>query len=260
MCSLLFAIEFLTILPVRRLPLLRGWMARAAGFRMARTLPWFPVVGASLGATVAGLDGLVASWLARGVRDALVLVMLALLTGMLHLDGFVDCCDGLLGSRAVERRLEILRDSRVGAYGAIGAVLLLLTQFAALEAIPTSMRAAALIAAPTLGRWCMVIAVVRYPYARVAGAGTGFQGTGWHIALATLAMLALLALTLLLGRGSLLARAIPLGLSALGALAFTLWYTWWASRRLGGGLTGDTYGALNELVTTFAWIIFTTIA
>ncbi|HLY32275.1 MAG TPA: adenosylcobinamide-GDP ribazoletransferase, partial [Ktedonobacterales bacterium] len=92
---------------------------------MGRALPWFPLVGALLGAILVLVDWALTPLLSLGVRDALLLALAALMTGMLHLDGFVDCCDGLLGARSVERRLEIMRDSRVGAYGALGAALLL---------------------------------------------------------------------------------------------------------------------------------------
>ena len=104
----LLALQFLTILPVR-LP------SRAAvgsmddlddaalSPNMADALPWFPVVGAAIGAILVVVDRALAPLLSLGVRDALLLALPALLTGMLHLDGFVDCCDGLLGTRSVEQ-------------------------------------------------------------------------------------------------------------------------------------------------------------
>src|SRR6476661_4145503 len=108
LAGLALAVEFLTVLPVRRAHVDEPVSAEPPD--MARALPWFPWVAALL------------------AFDALV-------TGMLHLDGFVDCCDALLGTRTVERRLEILRDSRVGAYGALGGALLLIAKFAALTAL-----------------------------------------------------------------------------------------------------------------------------
>ena len=114
------------------------------------------------------------------VRSVVVLVVSALLTGMLHLDGFVDCCDALLGTRGVERRLEILRDSRVGAYGAIGAALLCLGRFAAIESLPVGIRAFALVAAPLLGRWAIVYAVVRYPLSAANGRRHAVSDGRWR--------------------------------------------------------------------------------
>lgn len=219
---------------------------------MARALPWFPLVGGMLGGFLAAADWLLSPLLTLSVRNVVVIALAALLTGMLHLDGFVDCCDALLGTRSVSHRLEILRDSHIGAYGVIGACLLLLGRFAALGALSAEpLRALALVTAPLLGRWSMVYAVTRFPYARSSGTGTPFQGE--HL-LRSLARATLVAGLLLLAACGLLSgtdmpiRVAMAGMLAVVAVAVTLAWTAWASRRLGGGLTGDTYGALNELV------------
>ena len=249
--GLALALQFLTVVPMR-VPDEGGRPSAPAeqGGPMSGALPWFPVVGALLGVALALADWLLAHIFSLAVRDALLLALVAGITGMLHLDGFIDCCDGLLGVRSVERRLEILRDSRVGAYGVLGAVVLLVARFAALGALPGGVRALALVLAPLLGRWAMVYAVVRFPYARSAGLGRPFRAQPAHLERATLAALgALLIAALLFG------WAVPVGVRlvlgvALAALAWlvTRWWTAWASAKLGGGLTGDTYGALNELV------------
>ena len=221
---------------------------------MSLALPWFPLVGALLGIGLAALDWVMAYFLALPVRDALLLIAVALVTGMLHLDGLVDCCDALLGSRSTEARLAILRDSRVGAYGALGAALLLLARYAALGELGGPLRVAAFIAAPTLGRWGIVLALGRFPYARAEGAGSSFRSTtSRHLVLATVAAVAILAVVAF----ALAVRATPsvlainvltLALVMAAALVVALAFTGWASRRLGGGLTGDTYGAVNELI------------
>jgi adenosylcobinamide-GDP ribazoletransferase len=174
---------------------------------------------------------------------------------MLHLDGFVDCCDALLGTRSVERRLEILKDSRVGAYGAIGVALLLITRFASLGELGGTgpLRVLALVAAPLLGRWGIVFAVTCFPYARQEGLGSLFRRKPVYLIAATAMALALLALitvvtTLVLGNGGLAGTALLLAQLAAVALLVTVSGCIWSSRRLGGGLTGDTYGAVNELV------------
>ena len=133
---------------------------------MAQALPWFPLVGTLLGLALVILDLALSIFFPLGIRAVGLLVFDALITGMLHLDGFVDCCDALLGTRSVERRLDILRDSRVGAYGALGGALLLIARFAALSTLVGPPRILALLVAPMLGRWGMVYAVARYPYAR----------------------------------------------------------------------------------------------
>src|SRR5262249_5065538 len=142
---------------------------------MGRALPWFPLVGALLGAGVAALNWALEPIFSRSLRDVIAIAALLLATGLLHFDGFVDCCDALLGTRSVERRLEILRDSRVGAYGVGGGAVLLLTRYAALESLSPGLWTVAVIAAIITGRWAMVWLVTLFPYARARGAGTGFR-------------------------------------------------------------------------------------
>ncbi|RME36671.1 MAG: adenosylcobinamide-GDP ribazoletransferase, partial [Thermoflexia bacterium] len=107
----------------------------------------------------------------RPSREPLVLALWVAVTGALHLDGFVDCCDALLAARPPEVRLEILRDPHVGAFGLVGACLLLLVKFAALAVCLFTGMEAVLLLAPPLGRWAMVYALARYPAARTTGMG-----------------------------------------------------------------------------------------
>jgi len=246
LAGLALAVEFLTVLPVRRAHVDEPVSAEPPD--MARALPWFPLVGALLGLAFVGLDWALAFAFPPGIRAVALLAFDALVTGMLHLDGFVDCCDALLGTRTVERRLEILRDSRVGAYGALGGALLLIAKFAALTALVSGpVRVLTLLVAPILGRWGMVYAVTRYPYARAAGAGAPFRNRGMsQLILASVVMLLLLAASALIigSRGAGIKEMLPLaGLLLVAALLVLLGWLAWASRRLGGGLTGDTYGA-----------------
>ena len=234
----LLAVQFLTAVPIRR------DLGNGGPPQMERSLPWFPIIGVLIGGVLASIDVLLGAVFASSVRAALVLTASALLTGMLHLDGFIDCCDGLLGVRSVERRLDIMRDSRVGAYGAIGGILLLVLKFAALTALPPALRAFGLIVSPLLGRWSMVYAVVRYPYARASGAGSAFASRPRHLLAATLSMGIALALVCIITRQTVLSALALVLLAALVTIAWTAW----ANRRLAGGLTGDTYGASNELI------------
>ncbi|HKV83051.1 MAG TPA: adenosylcobinamide-GDP ribazoletransferase [Ktedonobacterales bacterium] len=246
LAGLALAVEFLTVLPVRRAHV--DELVSAEPPDMARALPWFPLAGALLGLAFVGLDWALAFAFPPGIRAVALLAFDALVTGMLHLDGFVDCCDALLGTRTVERRLEILRDSRVGAYGALGGALLLIAKFAALTALVSGpVRVLTLLVAPILGRWGMVYAVTRYPYARAAGAGAPFRNRGMsQLILASVVMLLLLAASALIvgGRGTGIGATLTLAVLLLvAALLVLLGWLAWASRRLGGGLTGDTYGA-----------------
>ncbi|HET8907238.1 MAG TPA: adenosylcobinamide-GDP ribazoletransferase [Ktedonobacterales bacterium] len=253
--GLALAVEFLTVVPVRRVRSDAAADAAAAAtvpHDMSLALPWFPLVGAMLGLALVIVDWLLSLAFPLGVRSVGVLVFDALITGMLHLDGFVDCCDALPGRRSIERRLEILRDSRVGAYGALGGTLLMITRYAALTALVGPLRWLALLAAPVLGRWAIVYVVSRYPYARSSGAGTPFRTRGAApFVLATGSMLLLLACNVLVnGRLelTLTVAGVIAGLLLLAAIATMLGWGTWASRRLGGALTGDTYGAVCVLV------------
>ncbi|HSR29608.1 MAG TPA: adenosylcobinamide-GDP ribazoletransferase [Anaerolineae bacterium] len=246
MRAFLGALQFLTILPVRGAHQLNesDW---------GRATAWYPAVGLVLGALLAGLDWGLGWLLPGGVVSALLLVAWVALTGALHLDGFVDCCDALLASVSRERRLEILRDVHVGAFGVVGAVLLLLVKYVTLATLPAVVRLPALLLIPTLGRWGMTGAVLLFPYAR-SGAGLGQKakagaGSG-QLAIATLTALAAAGLAWWLGLGwSALALLI---LTAVAVLALG----GWVQSKL-GGLTGDVYGAICELVETTSLLALT---
>lgn len=245
----LAALRFLTIMPV---PGTHRFDDAAWGQATA----WYPAVGLVLGAILAGLDwGL--RWLfPDGVAAALLLVAWVALTGALHLDGFIDCCDGLLAPVQRERRLEILRDVHAGAFGIVGIVLLLLSKYAGLVALQGAIRPASLILIPTLARWCMTGAVLLYPYAR-SGSGLGQKaktGAGrWQMAIAT--GTALLACGLAAWAGLGWTALLLLLLTALGSFLIAQWI----QSRL-GGLTGDAYGAICELAETLSLLAVVALA
>jgi adenosylcobinamide-GDP ribazoletransferase len=205
----------------------------------ARAMAWFPVVGLMLGGVLALADVGLRALFPPLVGAALLLATWVVLTGALHLDGLLDCCDGLLAARPPEKRLEILRDTRVGAFAVVGAVCLLLVKFAALVELAPDHRISALLAIPALARAAMVYAARAYPYAR-SGPGLGRlfrEALTWR-EVAFAAAVAVAAAGLALG---------TLGLAlALCVLLMTVAIAWWVRRRI-PGLTGDVYGAINEL-------------
>jgi len=224
--------SFLTALPAPRVAAAPATLAAAVGL--------FPLVGAVLGALIGGL-GLVLDLLwPAGPTAAALLAAAALSTGGLHLDGLMDAADGIFGGQSIERRLAIMRDSRVGAFGVAAGSLALLAQYACLSALVGIDRLRALTAAAVVSRWAMVAAAAAFPSARAAGLGAVFRdAVGWG-ALARATVFAVLIAAL----------AGPLGLAALAvAGALTILIGRLFVRRL-GGLTGDTYGALAVIVET----------
>lgn len=222
--------QLLTAIPLGR----RGPVIQQPG----RSMAWFPLVGLIIGAILALLDFLLARMLPGLPATALLLVAWVAVTGGLHLDGFIDCCDGLLVAKPPGQRLEIMKDSRVGAFGVVGAICLLLLKFSALAALGPVDRAVGLLVVPALSRWAMVWAAWRYPLARPDGFAVWFrQGLGWpHILVAGSTAL---TVAVAIGRES--------GLASFAAIwLFTLLFAAWVQRRI-PGLTGDVYGALNEL-------------
>ncbi len=228
MKGLRLAIGFLTVLPVG--PVQPGPMGAARAY--------FPLVGLGLGGVLAGLNLAASQVLPPPVVGALLVAGLLVLTRALHTEGFLDSCDGLLGGRDRESRLAILRDSHVGAFAVVGGVSLLLLKWTLLVGIPEPERLGLLVLFPCLSRFAMVAAMSGFPSARTQGLGTAFQvGAGWRqlgVALVTAAV----AAGLLLGIAGLVLLAIATGV----ALGLGLWF-----RRMLGGMTGDTYGATNEV-------------
>ncbi len=204
------------------------------------------MVGLIIGLVLASLGWLLRLALPPGVVSALVLVALVVITGGLHLDGLADTCDGLAGHKTVEVRHRIMRDSRVGGFGVIGIVLLLLVKYVSLNSIPATLALASLILMPAAGRWAMVYAIFVYPYARPSGLGRAFkEGTHWPaLAAATVVTLAVAAITL--QWAGLLIVLLVWGITA----ALAAWFN-----KTFAGLTGDNYGAINEIAEVSVLIL-----
>ena len=238
MASLLAAFQFLTTFPaiVRR---------AFTPHELGRAVGYFPLVGLALGGVLYGLGSGLQMIFPEAVVAVLILAVWLLLTRALHFDGFLDTCDGLFGGFTSERRLEIMRDSRVGAFGVVGGGILLLAKYTAIISIP---HLYGLLLAPVMGRWALSIAIFAYPYARVKGLGRDMKdNTRWpQIIIAT--TITLLAAWLFAGWT---------GLLAFGISGVVLWLGAGFIRRRIPGLTGDSYGALCEIVELAVLLLFT---
>jgi adenosylcobinamide-GDP ribazoletransferase len=250
MTALLAAIGLLTRVPVRR-AFTESEVARATAF--------YPIVGSAIGASQAAVLWVAVAWLPTPAVDgdasrvpsmvlAVCLVALVVwITGAIHVDGLADTLDGFGGGRSREEVLAIMRDPRVGAYGAVAIVLLIFVKVACLDAL-IQRRAATipLLAAPIAGRWAMAALGWWLPYARTEG-GLGVvaqrSGAGRGLAIATISAALLLAAVADW-------RAVVFGTIALGVTLMT----GRAYRGRVGGFTGDTLGATGELTEAAVWI------
>lgn len=225
--SFLLAAGFLT-----RVPLRPGASDDAA---LSRALAFFPVVGLALGALLATAAWLLADHLAAGVCGVMLVAVLAVLTGGLHLDGLADVFDAWGSSKDRERMLAVMRDSRIGAYGASAVALASIAKVVAVAEVLARNDLAAVVAFPVVSRALAVVLILAFPYAREEGLGRAFRSTGDD---KTPVVAVIVALVL----AGWFAGFWPVVASGVVAL-------WLASRmraRL-GGLTGDVYGAAIEL-------------
>jgi adenosylcobinamide-GDP ribazoletransferase len=231
--DLVNAFSFLTILPT-------GWLKPDITRPPGRAFSFYPLVGLVIGLLVSAVAAI--RFLPAEVTAFLALATWVALSGGLHLDGFADSCDGLFATTSPERRLEIMKDPRAGSWAVIGVGLLLLGKWTALRYVSFPL----LVLAPVAARWAMTFSVALFPNARPGGIGAFFRN-----GLGTPQMIVSTILTL--------AIAVVLGWRALLALAvsfvFAMLFGRWASKRLGGGLTGDIYGATCELVELLCLIL-----
>lgn len=231
MASLILAVRFLTIVPIP------GREAEGPG-ALGRAAWWFPVVGLGLGAALVGVDRVLTLAFPPLLAALLVLTSWKVATGGIHLDGLADCLDGLAGADA-GRRLAIMRDSRVGVFGAVGLILYFLMTLVALADVPVGNGWPILLVAPVVGRLAPLLVGACFRAATPEhGTGAWFlrsipRGAGPSYLAGVLA----LAGWLLGPWGAVMAASALVAVFACSAVL---------ARRL-GGLTGDVLGAGVEL-------------
>ena len=236
----LTALRFLTIIPVPGGQIL-------SDEDMGRSMALFPLIGLLIGLFLAGGRYVLGMIFPAPLADILVIAVLVVVTGALHLDGVADTIDGLVGGTDRERTLAIMRDSRIGSFGVVGLVIILMLKVVALIEIPDGMKGRALMLMPVLGRWSAVQLAAWLDYARMG------EGTGRAFARST-------------GRGeSIISTGIAAVIAAgifgiegmvmfLGIAVLTLCLGLFFRRRI-GGVTGDVMGAACEMNEVAALIL-----
>jgi adenosylcobinamide-GDP ribazoletransferase len=232
LASLVGAFRFLTRIPIP------GPETRPAD--LSRAVAWFPLVGAVVGLATAAVQALALAWWPAPVAAVLAVAFGLLLTGGFHEDGATDAADGLGGGATRERVVEIMRDSRIGAYGAMALWALLSFRWAALVALDRR----ALFALPLAmawGRWSIAAILTALPPVSKGLASQVHQGMG---------RLPLVWATVLVGLLTLAAYALgwhrlwqPAAAAGIAAAAWILYL----KQRM-GGQTGDLLGAGNQVV------------
>ncbi len=234
------AISFLTILPLKA-------PDDVNSRDLTRSAAFFPLVGWLLGGLLLlAAQGLIALF-GSGLTTALLLVaLLAWLTRGLHLDGLADLLDGLGGGNDPARRLAIMKDSGIGAFGVIGLILLLGLKASALADLLPELFAdhkVLLILPLVAGRWAMVLLAWRSRYPREQGTGHAFVG---QVSIREVLLGALFVVPFcLLG---------PAAIVALLASLLPAVYLYFKATRALGGVTGDVLGASCELGEVLGWL------
>jgi len=227
--QLQLAFSFLTILPVID-------QRRTSEPAVAASFAWFPAVGFMLGAALCGEDWLLAYVFGQVMRSVLVILSLTMITGAVHLDGLADTADALGAGRDRERALAIMRDSRLGTFGAIAVFFDLTLKILALSTLAGSRRYDALLLAPTLARLAMVAIPYGMNYLREQGAGSALLAS-YSFDRKVVVGLIVIALAMVFADFKIVLVAIAVMLA-----------TRWFYLRWLGGVTGDLIGAGGELV------------
>jgi adenosylcobinamide-GDP ribazoletransferase len=221
------AVTFLTIVPLHR----------HAPSDLGPAAPWFPGVGALVGALAGALLFVAEPLVGAQVAATLAVAALVIVTGALHADGLGDCADGLGARGGRERRLDVMRDPAIGVFGMLALLGWALLVIGSLVRLGRTDALLTLVSAAAIGRWSALLHAAAAAPARRDGLGAGFAVTPAALAVATLATLAV----------ALLANPLSRGLAGLlaGVVAAALVSLW--ARRTLGGRTGDTLGAAVAL-------------
>jgi adenosylcobinamide-GDP ribazoletransferase len=241
------AIGFLTRIPVPALPASARESPSAGSARESPSLSdaalFFPLVGLLVGGTGALVRLLVGDALSRDAATVAALAAMVIVTGGLHEDGLADTADALAPHTTRERRLEIMRDPRVGSFGVLALVLTLLFAFTLLAPLDDGRFAQVVLVAHVLARWSMLALALFVGAARADGLGSQFRPGAASVLVASAYTVGI----------ALWVGGAADGAEALGLAVLVTFVGGFVASRALGGVTGDVYGATNKLVELVAY-------
>lgn len=240
-----FALTFLTRIPF---PLKTEYNEELPSSSMGL----YPLIGLIIGVILLLFSELSIIFLSRNVTNILMLILLVYLTGGLHLDGFIDSIDGLFSSRKKDRILEIMHDSLIGSFGAIAVILLFLLKFNLFLEFSGEFRKPVILLMAVFSRWTIVFAAWKYPLAVSSSLGKGFNyNLSWKQLLegSTYLIIIIFSLHYLF--------SFPFYLSLIIffiSFLITHLFAKYVINKI-DGLTGDIYGAINEIIEVVVLLI-----
>jgi adenosylcobinamide-GDP ribazoletransferase len=228
------AVSFLTIIPVR----IKGEPDKAM---FAKSVVFYPLVGLMIGALLSLCwQALKLASAPKPVSAILVVIVSIMLTRMLHLDGLADTYDGLLGGRDANHSLEIMKDSRVGSFGVVVLICAIISKVVFIISIPDGIVLKALVLFPVIGRFAASYSLTTQPFARDNGLGALFNENENKNEYLMVSVIVTFAMAFAISG---LTGLLVLG----GSLLFSVVFLGWVKKII-GGITGDTIGALIEQI------------
>ncbi|HOL55324.1 MAG TPA: adenosylcobinamide-GDP ribazoletransferase [bacterium] len=235
MLEFIEALRFLTILP------LRAPFNESALRKSPRV---FPLAGLFIG-IVTSISFLIISRIStREIASLITLFVWESITGSIHLDGFADTLDGIMSRRDREGILEIMRDSRIGTFGATGIFFMLGLKYLAIS--NSGVPVYTLLLSPVIGRFLITLSIYLFPYARITGKGSIFSG-GIKREDLLFSLIITIILSLLIGR---IRGVLVFAVTVISGLIFA----GYLNKRI-GGLTGDNYGAICEFAEVISLLL-----
>ena len=237
---LIIAVQFLTIIPL-------SGKHSFTDEDLGKSMLYFPLVGLLIGGILVCTRIPLSLGLPEGVVDALLIAFLVVITGAMHLDALADTADGIFSGKERTVKLQIMKDSSVGAMGMVTIFIVLLLKYVTLIALSATLKNKALLLMPMMGRWSQVIVAYSSDYAGLSR-GLGFPFTT-HVHLSLLlcsaAFCGIVAFYLLSLPGIVIVCTI-----VFMGIVYSLFF-----KRLLGGVTGDVLGALTEVTEVIVLIL-----